>query len=276
MQKAVDVVLWGATGFTGRLIAQYLASLAARHHQQHSPLLVPPHARPLPSPLRLSLAGRSAPKLHALCDELDGTFGVRPAVCVVAADPSAQQADLDAMAASSRVLIAAAGPFSAIGTGVVAACVRNECDYVDVCGEVPFVRSVVDIFHSEAVRRGRLVVPMCGFSTPADLTVHAAVAKLWRETGLPARRVRTYVAIRSTSSGGTIQSGLVLKQQCVPLFGALHFAWPTVDSRGLFGLDIQPADVWYFCFERPPGMAPSTTTRTSCAAEQERRGGSTW
>ena len=120
-----DVVLYGATGFTGQLAARYLAGVKQR--------LLPT--------LRFALAGRSRSKLEALNAGL-GAAGCRAdGVLVASADDGAS---IDAMAGAARVVISTAGPFMLHSDAVVSACVRLGADYVDITGETPWVRSLVD------------------------------------------------------------------------------------------------------------------------------------
>ena len=199
-----DIVIWGATGYTGRLISKYFATNVSKKFPQ----------------LKWSLAGRSREKLQGICEHLDSTYGVKPEVLV--ADPRSQ-AELDGLADSSKVVIAAAGPFTTIGTGLVDACVRKKCDYVDITGEVPWVKSISDTYHHEAQQQGVLLTPMCGFdSVPSDLTTLAAVRKLWQVHQEHATKVRSYITIQGTTSGGTIKTGLMLKQNFADEYNDPH------------------------------------------------------
>ena len=176
-----DVVIWGATGYTGRLISRYFASSVLRRFPR----------------LSWAVAGRSPEKLHELQQELTQAYpDVAPPLAL--AVNTAAQPELDAIAASARVVIAAAGPFSDTGDGMVQACFQHCCAYVDITGETPWVRSLCDRYHAAAEQRSSLIVPMCGFdSVPSDLTTHAAVGKLWRDFGQPTHRVRACVRKRA-------------------------------------------------------------------------------
>lgn len=202
-RKTIDVVLWGATGFTGRLIANHFVEN-----------LLPK----LPSNFSLALAGRDKTRLHDLQEELCNKRGVdignlaklAPIEVVDAHNQSAWQD----IAARSRLVLAAAGPFHEIGTGIVEACVSNHCNYVDITGEVPWVKTICDRFHEHAQREQVMVVPMCGFdSVPSDLTTFVAVEELRSKFQEPAHKVRSYVTMQGTSSGGTIKTGILLKKK---------------------------------------------------------------
>jgi short subunit dehydrogenase-like uncharacterized protein len=138
--RKYEVVLFGATGFTGRQTVTYFA----RH---------------APAGLRWAVAGRNQEKLRALEAPVD----------VLLAD-SGDQASVDAVVSRTRVLLNTAGPFARYGTPVVDACVRFRTDYVDITGEVSWVRRLVDQYHDHAARDGVRIVPCCGFdSVPSDL-----------------------------------------------------------------------------------------------------------
>ena len=138
--RSYDLVVFGASGFTGRLAAAYLA----RH---------------APAGMRWAIAGRDRGKLTARGLPVD----------VIVAD-SREQASIDAMVASTRVILSTAGPFARYGTPVVDACVRHGTDYVDITGETFWVESLVDRYHVLASDAAVRIVPCCGFdSVPSDL-----------------------------------------------------------------------------------------------------------
>lgn len=149
-QRDLDIVLYGATGFVGKLVAGYLARAD--------------------SGSRVALAGRSAERLEAVRQTLDGSAKEWP---VIVADLSKPEA-LEAMAARTQVVVSAVGPYSTHGLPVVAACAAAGTDYADITGEVPFVRNSIDRYHKQAVDNGARIVHSCGFdSIPSDLTVYA-------------------------------------------------------------------------------------------------------
>lgn len=137
-----DITVYGATGLVGQLVARYLASINA------------------PS---VTLAGRNRPVLAALRDELNQHWDI----AIAAAD------DADAvehMVENTKVLITVVGPYSLYGGHVVAACARHGVDYVDLCGEVPFIRRSIDSHHATAQSTGARIVHSCGFdSVPSDI-----------------------------------------------------------------------------------------------------------
>ncbi|MFI9812904.1 saccharopine dehydrogenase family protein [Saccharothrix variisporea] len=175
-----DLVLFGATGFTGRLTAEYLA-------------------RQLPAGARWALAGRDRGKLDAVRSSLPG----EPDVLVAdVTDP----ASLRAVAESTRVVITTVGPYIHYGDGLVAACARAGTDYVDLTGEPEFVDRTYLRHHATAVESGARLVHACGFdSVPYDLGVHFTVGHL--PEGVPLA-VEGFVTASGTFSGGTFHSAV--------------------------------------------------------------------
>ncbi|WP_067435459.1 saccharopine dehydrogenase family protein [Nocardioides jensenii] len=181
-----DIVLFGATGFTGGLTADYLA----RH---------------APARLRWALAGRSLAKLEAVRDRLtavDPRLEVMELLVVDAADASA----LAEVAARTRVAISTVGPYVAHGEPLVAACAGAGTDYVDLTGEPEFVDRMWLAHHQTAVASGARLVHSCGFdSIPHDLGVFYTMKHLPSEGPVTVRGV---VRSNATFSGGTFHSAL--------------------------------------------------------------------
>jgi len=200
-----DVVVFGATGFVGRLVAAHLAS----------------HA---PSRVRVALAGRSQSRLAEVRHGLGARAAGWPLLVVDAVDAAA----VDAMAACSRVVATTVGPYARDGLRVVGACARAGTDYVDLTGEVLFVRDSIDGHHDTAVTTGARIVHSCGFdSVPSDLSVLLA-ARAAAADGAGVLAWATLV-LRSASggmSGGTVDS---LRVQLDELAGDPARA-PTVDD----------------------------------------------
>src|SRR6478735_10637135 len=148
-----DIVLFGATGFTGALTAEYLA--------QHAP-----------DGLRWALAGRNRAKLDALSERL----GID--VPLLHADVG-DEASLRTIAEAARVVITTVGPYVAYGEPLVAACAAAGTDYVDLTGEPEFVDRMYVRHHATAVASGARIVHACGFdSIPHDLGVYFTVQQL--------------------------------------------------------------------------------------------------
>jgi short subunit dehydrogenase-like uncharacterized protein len=183
--RELDLTLFGASGFVGRLVAEHLARTA-------------------PAGLRIALAGRSQERLARVRSELPGAAADWP---LVLAD-SGDRASLRAMAARTRVVVSAVGPYLRHGIPLVEACAELGTDYADLSGEVLFVREIVDRCHDAAVASGARIVVSCGFdAVPSDLAVHllheralADDAGALTDTTLRVRR------LAGGLSGGTIDS----------------------------------------------------------------------
>lgn len=185
-ERRHELVLFGATGFTGRLTAEYLA----RH---------------APAGLRWALAGRSRPRLEAVHRRLariDPACSELPLVQADVNDP----ASIRALAESARVVITTVGPYALYGEPVVAACAAAGTDYVDLTGEPEFVDAIWLGHHEQAERSGARIVHSCGLdSIPYDLGVLFTVMQL--PEGVPLR-VNGYVRAGGAFSGGTYHSAI--------------------------------------------------------------------
>lgn len=181
---SVDITLFGATGFTGRLTAVYLGT----------------H---LPDGGTWAVAGRSAEKLQSVVDEVVAAGGVAPEVVVAdVSDP----ASMAAMARGTRVLISTVGPYVQVGDPAVKAAAEAGIAYVDLTGEPEFVDRTWLAHHETAVRTGATLVHACGFdSIPYDLGVLYTVEQL--PEGVPID-VKGYIRAGGTASGGTYHSAI--------------------------------------------------------------------
>lgn len=177
-----DVVLYGATGFTGRHAAAHMERFA-------------------PDGVRWALAGRSREKLEALAQ------GFKRHAGIIVAD-SSDPPSVDAMVASTRVLLSTAGPFALYGEPVIAACARSGVDYVDITGEVPFLRRMIDRYHQRAVDSRARIIPCCGFdSIPSDLGTLMLVQAL-RHAGQGCAEVKAFFLGKGGFSGGSLATAL--------------------------------------------------------------------
>ena len=183
--RPYDVILYGASGFVGRQTVAYFAAQAKG--------------------LRWALAGRSAEKLEQV--RADCGAGAAQAGIVVA--DAADSAALTALAAQTKVVLSTAGPFVLYGTALVAACVAQCTHYVDITGETPWVRTLIDQHHAQAAQDGTRIIPCCGFdSVPSDLGVWLVVEAMWREFGEPCVSVKACHTIRGGVNGGTLASAM--------------------------------------------------------------------
>ncbi|HEY1688238.1 MAG TPA: saccharopine dehydrogenase NADP-binding domain-containing protein [Solirubrobacteraceae bacterium] len=178
--RAHDIVLFGASGFTGSLAAQYLATHA---HEG----------------LRWALAGRGRAKLQALCERLQLD------VPIIEADVS-QPASVRALAESTRVAVSTVGPYIRYGEPLVEACALAGTDYIDITGEPEFVDNMYIRHHERALQSGARLVHCCGFdSIPHDLGALFTVQQL--PEGVPLK-VEGFVRMRGSISGGTLHSAI--------------------------------------------------------------------
>ncbi len=185
--RPYDIVLFGATGFTGALTAEYLA----RH---------------APAGCRWALAGRNRAKLEALRDRLAVLDPALAGLPVLVAD-SADRAALRDLASRTRVVVSTVGPYLRYGEPLVAACAEEGTDYADLTGEPEFVDLMYLRHHERAVATGARLVHCCGFdSIPHDLGVLFTVRQLPGD-GVPVR-VRGFVRAQGVLSGGTLASAL--------------------------------------------------------------------
>jgi short subunit dehydrogenase-like uncharacterized protein len=186
MAKDFDIAVYGASGFTGRLVAEYLS-------QRYG------HG----SGVRWAMAGRSLEKLAAVRDEI-GASKDTPLISADAADP----ASLDKMVRSARVILTTVGPYQLYGNELVAACAKSGTDYVDLCGEPAWMRKMIDAHDAAAKTSGARIVFSCGFdSIPFDLGVLMLQDIARKTSGAPSARVRGRVRkMKGTFSGGTAAS----------------------------------------------------------------------
>jgi len=182
--REFDIVLYGATGFVGRLTAEYLAKSGGK--------------------ARIALAGRSPDKLEAVRASLGGAAVDWPILTVDADNP----ATLADMAARTRVVITTVGPYSRYGLPLVAACAEAGTDYADLTGEAMFVRQSIDDYHKQAVDTGARIVHACGFdSVPSDMTVYELFRRARQDDA--GELLDTNFVLRGFSggvSGGTVAS----------------------------------------------------------------------
>ncbi len=187
-RREFDIVIYGASGFVGKLTAEYLASVSHRSGGK----------------ARIALAGRSVGKLEAVRARLAESARDWPILTVDADRPST----LDEMAARTQVVITTVGPYSRYGLPLVAACAKAGTDYADLTGEAMFVRQSIDDYHKQAVDTGARIVHACGFdSVPSDMSVYELFRRA-RQDGAGELCDTNYV-LRSFSggvSGGTIAS----------------------------------------------------------------------
>ncbi|MEO0603578.1 MAG: saccharopine dehydrogenase NADP-binding domain-containing protein [Myxococcota bacterium] len=189
--RAYDIVIFGVTGFTGRLVADYLAN---RH--------------PVPG-LRWAIAGRNPTKLEKVAQEV-GIEGIP----IIVAD-SSDRASLDALTKQTLVVCTTVGPYAKYGAELVASCVDNQTHYVDLTGEPQFVRRMIDQHHEAAQANGTRIVHCCGFdSIPSDLGVFNLQDAAIQQMGEPFDEIEAIVLGASGGvSGGTAASMVQMMEE---------------------------------------------------------------
>jgi short subunit dehydrogenase-like uncharacterized protein len=190
-QREFDIVLYGATGFVGKLTAEYLAKAGGD--------------------ARIALAGRSQDKLLAVRDTLGDPAQSWPLIAADASQPST----LNAMAAKAQVVVTTVGPYTRYGLPLVAACAAAGTDYADLTGEPMFIRESIDLHHKQAIDTGARIVHSCGFdSIPSDLTVFALYRRAQEDQA--GELADTNLVVRTLAggvSGGTVASMMEFMRQ---------------------------------------------------------------
>jgi short subunit dehydrogenase-like uncharacterized protein len=184
-KKKFDVIIWGASGFTGRLVAEY-------YLKQYG----------LDGKLKWAMAGRSQSKLEKVRNELGNKD-----IPLLVAD-SHDRASLDALVSSTSVICTTVGPYALYGDELVASCVAHGTDYCDLAGETQWIRRMIDSHHEEAQKTGARIVHCCGFdSIPSDLGVHYLQQQCHERKGEYAQHVKVRLkSAKGGLSGGTFAS----------------------------------------------------------------------
>jgi len=193
IDRTYDLILFGATGFTGKLVAEYLA-------------------RSAPKDLRWAIAGRSKDKLEVVRRDLARAAPELAGLPTLVAD-SHDEAALDALVPKTKVICTTVGPFARYGRELARACARHGTHYCDITGEVTFIRASIDENHERATETRARIVHCCGFdSIPFDLGVHM----LWHhaaDRGQKLAWVKGFAGrMRGGLSGGTIASMMAIME----------------------------------------------------------------
>jgi short subunit dehydrogenase-like uncharacterized protein len=188
MDKSFDIIVFGATGFTGRLVAEYLNATYG-----------------VGGTVRWAMAGRSAAKLAQVRDEL----GIDAALPLLVAD-AGDEAALMGLVKQTRVVLTTVGPYQRFGEPLIRACAAAGTDYVDLCGEPGWMAQMIPKLQETAQASGARIVFSCGFdSIPFDLGVLYAQHEAQQRLGAPLVRVHGRVkTMKGTFSGGTVASML--------------------------------------------------------------------
>ncbi|MDQ1635937.1 MAG: hypothetical protein QOJ32_2746, partial [Frankiaceae bacterium] len=186
LDRPFDVVLFGASGFTGRLTAQYLAA----------------HA---PADLRWAIAGRNRGKLEKLRDELAAENATIGELEILTADVG-DRPSVRRVAEAAKVVVTTVGPYLEYGEPLVAACAESGADYLDLTGEPEFVDRMYVENDAAAKASGARLVHCCGFdSVPHDLGAYFTLLQLPENVPV---RIDGYVRSNASFSGGTYHSAI--------------------------------------------------------------------
>ena len=189
-EREFDIILWGATGFTGSLVAQHFVDTYG-------------------GDLNWAMAGRNLKKLERVRDQLN-----HPNIPIIQAD-SHDQAGMDALASSTKVICTTVGPYASYGTPLIAASVKAGTHYCDLTGEIQWMSSTIRDYQDIAQASGARIVHTCGFdSIPSDLGVLYTQQQMQRVHGVYAGHIKARVGkFKGGASGGTIASMMVMMEQ---------------------------------------------------------------
>jgi short subunit dehydrogenase-like uncharacterized protein len=190
--RKFDVLVWGATGFTGHLVAEFLTRTYG-----------------VDRGLSWALGGRNRAKLEEVRARLAVIDPAASTLPLVVGD-SGDRSSLDRIVRETRVVITTVGPYALHGAQLVAACVEAATDYVDLAGEPPFIRDMIDRHHARARETGARIVHSCGYdSIPSDLGTLVAQETMRSRRGVPCAEVKCFAGeTRGGLSGGTLSSML--------------------------------------------------------------------
>lgn len=184
--RPFDIIVWGASGFTGRLVAEYLAT-------QYSS-----------GDLRWAMAGRNLQKLESIRNELDTAAGSVPLLTADSHDAES----IAALVTQTRVVCTTVGPYAKYGSELVAACARHGTHYCDLAGEPQWMREMIDTHQATAEQSGARIVHSCGFdSVPSDMGVFFLQREALKQRQQYCRRIKYRLkAAKGGPSGGTVAS----------------------------------------------------------------------
>ena len=176
MEKDIDIIIYGATGFTGKLCVKYFQSLNTT--------------------VTWAMAGRNLIKLQKVADDHQAK------VEILLADSDDESA-LDILTSRARVILSTTGPFHRYGSKLVASCIKNHAHYVDITGENFWVKGLIEKHHAEASAKGIRIIPSCGFdSIPSDLGAFFSAQAI----GKPIKRIESFHSYEGGASGGTLET----------------------------------------------------------------------
>ncbi|GME33541.1 Saccharopine dehydrogenase / Homospermidine synthase [Neofusicoccum parvum] len=188
--RQYELVLLGATGYTGKLTAEHITTS-------------------LPTDLKWAIAGRNEKKLANVAEELKRLNPDRPQPAIEVLELKGEE--IDALAKKTSLIITTVGPFMKYGTPVVEACANNGTHYVDCTGEVPWVQEMINQYHDTAKANGAIIIPQSGVdSVPADIIAYVIATHIRRTLGLGTGEVLNAAKLNAKPSGGTLLTMLSL------------------------------------------------------------------
>ncbi|MFM0290850.1 saccharopine dehydrogenase family protein [Paraburkholderia megapolitana] len=192
-----DLVVFGATSFVGQILTRYLSEYLSSGTET----------------LRWAIAGRSESKLKSVRDSLGAAAQSLPIIVADAAD----EAQLQAMCARTRVVVSTVGPYTLYGEPLVKVCAQSGTDYCDLTGETPWIRKMVEKYEPVAQQSGARIVHCCGFdSVPSDMGVYFLQQQAKQQWDAPATHVKMRIkTLKGGASGGTVASMLNVVQEAV-------------------------------------------------------------
>ncbi|MEQ5843654.1 saccharopine dehydrogenase NADP-binding domain-containing protein [Paraburkholderia acidicola] len=192
-----DLVVFGATSFVGQILTRYLCEYLSSGTET----------------LRWAIAGRSESKLKSVRDSLGAAGQSLPIIVADAAD----EAQLQAMCARTRVVVSTVGPYALYGEPLVKVCAQSGTDYCDLTGETQWIRKMIEKYEPAARQSGARIVHCCGFdSVPSDMGVYFLQQQAMQQWGIPATHVKLRIrTLKGGASGGTVASVINLVQEAV-------------------------------------------------------------
>ena len=188
MEREYDIIVWGASGFTGKLVVDYMA-------QQQGV-----------SNLKWAVAGRNVEKVRQVLGDRD--------IPIIQADSNDSES-INALVQQGRVILTTVGPYARYGSSLVEACAAHGTHYCDLTGEVHWMRDMITAHQDAAVASGARIVHTCGFdSIPSDLGAYLLQKQMLDKHGVPARQIKYRPrAFSGGFSGGTIDSMMAMMEQ---------------------------------------------------------------
>ena len=182
-QKKLDLVIWGATGFTGKLVCEYITN---SYNSKD---------------LNWTIAGRNEEKLLKLKNRLN----IKNSILI---GNSNDKYSLEKICGKTKVICSTVGPYALYGTNLIHACIKMKTNYCDISGETQWIRKIIDTFHEKAKKQKIKIVNSCGFdSIPSDMGVYFCQSNYYKENGEYANEINMRVAgSRGGFSGGTYNS----------------------------------------------------------------------